>query len=239
LIAGVLVLWGEEIILKAKWDDAVGAFPVHGVCGVFGTLAVALFGEPQFFDGRTPLQQLSIQLLGAVCVFIWTMTTMYIVLKIIDKFFFKLRVSPEQEISGLNIVEHHATTEILDLFYAMEKQAATGDLSIRLHEEPFTEAGQIARRYNKVLDKVNIEMEIANRMIKLAELSRQETEEANKKLDDKVSELEQFNRISVDREIKMIELKKEINKLCKELEQPPKFDFEKFNDGNPSSNFKE
>jgi Amt family ammonium transporter len=232
LIAGVIVLWSEEFLLRAKWDDAVGAFPVHGACGVFGTLAVALFGDPQFFEGRSVLHQLGVQLLGAVCVFLWTMSVMYLVLKFIDKFIFKLRVSPTDEISGLNIVEHHATTEILDLFYAMEKQAATGDLSIRLHEEQFTEAGQIANRYNKVLDRVNMEMEIANRMTKIADLARQEAEESSNKLDEKVKELQQFNRISVGREIKMIELKKEINELCKQLGRPPKFNMSELEESN-------
>lgn len=224
LISGIVVLVAEEALLKAKWDDAVGAFPVHGACGVFGTLAVALFGDTAFFEGRSALEQFKIQFFGCVIVFVWTMTVMYLVVKFIDKFVYKLRISEEQEMMGLNIVEHKASTEILDLFNAMEKQAQTGDISTHIHEEPFTEAGQIAQRYNKVLDRVNVEMEITNRMKQLSEMAKDEEHEAKEELKGKVDELKKFNQLSVGRELKMVDLKKQINKLCIDLGRKPEFD---------------
>ncbi|MBN8636559.1 MAG: ammonium transporter, partial [Anaerolineae bacterium] len=43
-VAGVLVIYGAELIERLHIDDPVGAFAVHGVCGIWGTLAVGLFG---------------------------------------------------------------------------------------------------------------------------------------------------------------------------------------------------
>lgn len=224
LISGVIVLLAERALLRAKWDDAVGAFPVHGACGIFGTLAVALFGDTTFFDGRSALEQFNIQFYGTLVVFVWSMGIMFCSLKLIDKFIYKLRISEEQEKIGLNVVEHRASSEILDLFNAMENQANTGDLSIRVHEEPFTEVGQIAQRYNRVLDKIEVEIEVTKRMQELAEMSKNDAIEAKEKLKSKVAELKKFNRFTVGREMSMIELKKEINRLCVEQGKKPKFD---------------
>ena len=65
-----------------------------------------------------------------------------------------LRVPPDDEYWGLNVVEHGASTELLDLAQTMEHQAQSGDLSVRAAVEPFTEVGQIAERYNFVLDSL-------------------------------------------------------------------------------------
>lgn len=65
---------------------------------------------------------------------------------------FLLRVSTEDEHIGLNISEHDAKTEILDLFEVMNSQDSTQDLSLRVPIEPFTLVGQIAERYNQVMD---------------------------------------------------------------------------------------
>ena len=62
-----------------------------------------------------------------------------------------MRVSKKDEHIGLNISEHDAKTEILDLFEVMNSQASTQDLSLRAPVEPFTLVGQIAERYNQVM----------------------------------------------------------------------------------------
>ncbi len=62
-----------------------------------------------------------------------------------------MRVSKKDEHIGLNISEHDAKTEILDLFEVMNSQASTQDLSLRVPVEPFTLVGQIAERYNQVM----------------------------------------------------------------------------------------
>ena len=93
-------------------DDPVGAISVHGVCGVWGTLAVGLFaqsayssdvGDGLLFGGGFKL--LGIQALGAVSVFAWCIVTGFILFYAI-KLVMGLRVSREEELRGLDIDEH-------------------------------------------------------------------------------------------------------------------------------------
>ena len=63
---------------------------------------------------------------------------------------------------GLNVSEHGAETALLDLFTAMDQQMRSGDLSLRAPVEPFTEVGQIAERYNYVMEN----LERSNRSLK-------------------------------------------------------------------------
>ncbi len=65
-----------------------------------------------------------------------------------------MRVAIADEHIGLNVSEHGATTELLDLFHAMDRQAKAGDMDMRVPVEPFTDVGQIAQRYNYVMDRL-------------------------------------------------------------------------------------
>jgi Amt family ammonium transporter len=111
LISGMLVVFAMEWMNKLKIDDVVGAFPVHGVCGIFGTLAVGIFGtvalgSPQdglLFGGG--FGQLGIQSLGIVACLGFTAISMWIVFKVIDSVI-GLRVSKKTELKGLDIEEH-------------------------------------------------------------------------------------------------------------------------------------
>ncbi len=100
LIAGVLVvvsvLFFERVL---KIDDPVGAVSVHGVCGVWGTLALAL---PGFSSAEGSIVT---QLIGIVAAFLWTFPVcfiMFFVLKTVGL----LRVSEEEEMGGLDVTEH-------------------------------------------------------------------------------------------------------------------------------------
>lgn len=221
--AGILALWTEQLLIRWKIDDPVSAVPVHGFCGAWGILAVAIFGDVNAFEGRSALMQLGIQFIGLCASFFWGFWVTFLIFKGIDRVY-NLRVSVEQELNGLNITEHRATSEIVDLYYAMEKQAVTGDLHARLPEEPFTEAGQIAKRYNAVLDRADMENEMSKKLAHLAEIARVETEAAKDQLDEKLNELQQYYKISVGRELKMMKLKKEINIMLETLGEKPKFD---------------
>ena len=150
-IGGAVMLLSVFGMERLKIDDAVGAIPVHLVAGVWGTLAVALFGNLDLLGtGLTRIQQLGVQALGTAAAGLWAFGVSIVVLYLINRVM-PLRVTPEQETSGLNVAEHGASTELYDLFSVMETQKTTGDLSLRVPEEPFTEVGQIARAYNQVL----------------------------------------------------------------------------------------
>ncbi len=100
-LAGVLVVLSVLFIdHKLKIDDPVGAVSVHGVCGAWGTFAAGLFNI-----GGTSFKIISTQLIGIVACFVWSFVTAFILFKLIDKIV-GLRVSQEEELMGLDIVEH-------------------------------------------------------------------------------------------------------------------------------------
>ncbi|RMF89021.1 MAG: ammonium transporter [Planctomycetota bacterium] len=104
-LAGVLVVASCVFFDRIRVDDPVGAVSVHGVCGAFGTAAVGLFAADGglFTTGSSAL--LETQLLGIGVAFAWSFTvSMTIFLAI--KYTIGLRVSPEEEIEGLDIHEH-------------------------------------------------------------------------------------------------------------------------------------
>jgi len=110
-VGGVLVVLGVVLLDKFRIDDPVGAFPVHGINGIWGTLSVGLFGKAAlgvstnglFYGGG--LTQLGIQALGVLAVVGFVGVTMGIIFKLIDATI-GLRVSEEEELKGLDIGEH-------------------------------------------------------------------------------------------------------------------------------------
>ena len=328
-IAGVVALSLEKLLERFRLDDVVGAFPVHAGAGIWGTLCVALFGDLTLLgEGISRFDQLWVQLMGIIVCCAVTVIPTFLFLKTYN-YFFGLRVSEQSENEGLNVSEHRATTEYLDLLRDMETQTRSSDLNKRVHVEPFTEVGQIAQKYNEVLKSLQVtiardEMIVrdtrdgiiscdaqggilsvnpgAERMIGLEEHellkksfydfvggdtfsgnlknlvandrdtmhatltnkngvvlqielegsvrivtgqtvytlrmrdvsemtkyrleiteAKERAEETRDELQEKVSQIEEFNRIAVDRELRMIELKKTINQLSAELDRDPPF----------------
>jgi len=155
-IGGIIAVLLERLLDKLKIDDVVGAFPVHAGGGIWGTLAVAIFGDPEILGtGLSFGQQLGIQITGIAVAGLWAFGLGYLLLFIINKIT-PIRVDPEDEHIGLNVAEHGATTEIVELFQAMDRQEQTGDLSMQLPVEPFTEIGQIASKFNKVMEALYV-----------------------------------------------------------------------------------
>lgn len=110
LIAGILVVLSVEFIDKTlKVDDPVGAVSVHMVNGIFGTLAVGLWGNVQgiavgvFYGGG--IRQLTVQALGVLTVSAWTAGLSLILFTLI-KASVGLRVSEKDELMGLDLSEH-------------------------------------------------------------------------------------------------------------------------------------
>ena len=99
-VAGILVVFSVIFFDKIRIDDPVGAISVHGVCGAWGTLAAGIFNI-----GGTSVKILSVQCIGIVSCFAWTFCTAFILFKVIDSTM-GLRVSPEEEMEGLDATEH-------------------------------------------------------------------------------------------------------------------------------------
>ncbi len=122
-VAGVIVVAGVELLEYMRIDDPIGAVPVHGICGIWGTLSLGLFAcgkygasgpispdnsvalKGLFYGGGT--QVLMAQFIGSLIItsatFVVAMGVMYALHQAS-----LLRVSPEAEIAGLDLSEHGA-----------------------------------------------------------------------------------------------------------------------------------
>ncbi|WP_228054071.1 ammonium transporter [Nodosilinea sp. LEGE 07298] len=115
LVAGILVVFSVGFFDSIKIDDPVGATSVHLVCGIWGTLAVGLFANPNNFtqggEGIAGLfygggiAQLGAQILGVLSIGLFTVVLSSIFWLIL-KSVLGLRVSAEEEMKGLDIGEH-------------------------------------------------------------------------------------------------------------------------------------
>ncbi|MFC1735434.1 ammonium transporter [Candidatus Hydrogenedentota bacterium] len=110
-VGGVIVVFGVALLDAIKVDDPVGAVPVHGMNGIWGTLAVGLWGQSELGLARDGLfhggglAQLGVQAVGAFTVAIFVMASMSVVFLLIKKTV-GLRVSKDEERRGLDIGEH-------------------------------------------------------------------------------------------------------------------------------------
>lgn len=157
-ISGLVVYYGSVFMVRIGLDDALGVVPAHLFTGIWGTLAVAFFGAPAILaNGLTLWQQLGAQLLGIVSVGFYSFWVAYLLMRLLNHVM-PLRVTVEDEERGLNVSEHNANTELIDLLSSMQHQEKEGNFTTPVPEEPFTEVGQIARRYNEVINRVKLEI---------------------------------------------------------------------------------
>ncbi len=111
VIAGIIVVAGTLFLDKIQIDDPVGAVPVHMMNGIWGTIAVGIFGHKAFGLGRDGLlhgggfSQLGIQLLGVAAAIVFVGGVMFAIFKTIDVLV-GLRVSRDDELKGLDISQH-------------------------------------------------------------------------------------------------------------------------------------
>jgi Amt family ammonium transporter len=98
-VAGVIIVLGISFIDKLKLDDPVGAIAVHLICGIWGTLAVGIFGALASVD------QLIIQLIGVGIVGAFSCISAFLILFVIKKTI-GLRVEADEELKGLDLMEH-------------------------------------------------------------------------------------------------------------------------------------
>ena len=150
ICAGFAVVFGIEFVEKVlKIDDPVGAVGVHGVNGALGTLLTGLLAKDQGLFYGHGAHFFLVQLLGVVCVIAWVAVTMTIVFFII-KHTIGLRVSEEEEIRGLDVMEHGLTSAYADFmpiptvngFYkeAKNEQTVPMEQAVPATEVPSTDA---------------------------------------------------------------------------------------------------
>jgi Amt family ammonium transporter len=103
LIAGVLVDIAVLFFDRLKVDDPVGAIAVHGINGLFGTVAVGLFAKEKglFFGGGTSL--LLTQIIGVLVIALFSFCLTYLIMKIL-KITIGIRITKEEEKKGIDAV---------------------------------------------------------------------------------------------------------------------------------------
>ncbi len=138
-IAGIIVVGGAELLEYLRIDDPIGAVPVHGMCGIWGTISLGLFASGQYgatgpfaADNSAPLkglfygggtQVLVAQLIGSVIVTVATFTSAFVVMKAVNAIGL-LRVSREGELHGLDLHEHGISAYPEYVISAMGKPSA-------------------------------------------------------------------------------------------------------------------
>ncbi|WEG11794.1 ammonium transporter [Pullulanibacillus sp. KACC 23026] len=116
-VAGAVTFWTSVYFEKKGLDDPIYAFSVHGIAGIIGTVSTGFFasprlvkitgvGQPGLFYGGG-FHQLGVQILGVLGAFVYVAAVSFIILFILKKTI-GLRVTAEQEVSGLDISEHGA-----------------------------------------------------------------------------------------------------------------------------------
>jgi len=151
----LIALKSDEVLERFEIDDIVGAVPVHLVAGIWGTIAVALFGDidNDFFNNATRFDVFKSQLIGILSIGLFAFGSTFLILKTVNKFY-KLRVTATEEELGLNISEHDENTTELDLIKFLKTQIKTKDLKLRTNQDPFTNFGIIGYYVNQMLTKL-------------------------------------------------------------------------------------
>lgn len=177
-VGGALVPLGVVLLQRLRIDDAVGAIPVHLFAGIWGTLAVALFGDPEIL-GRGWTEQLGIQLLGLVSIGGFAFASAFVVLRAIN-LMLPLRISAEGERLGLNGAEHDASSAMQDLVVSMEDHFRSGRMDDPIPVETGSEVEPIARQYNRVVARVRADTRRMEQSVEALASAKSEAETANR-----------------------------------------------------------
>ena len=131
IVAAIVIVFGIEFVDKVlKVDDPVGAIGVHGLAGAAGTILTGILALPGSQEDSSLFglaygggwKMVGIQTLGVVAVAAWVAVTMGIIFTIIKKTI-GLRVSPAEEIIGMDITEHNLESSYADFMIATTVEA--------------------------------------------------------------------------------------------------------------------
>ncbi|MEM9614270.1 MAG: ammonium transporter [Actinomycetota bacterium] len=163
-VGALVALRVERLLEERHIDDAVGAVPVHLGAGMWGTLAVGLFGRADVLDtGLNRVEQTLIQGAGIGIGAVWGFGLCLVIFRLIDTRV-PLRVPLEDEIEGLNVAEHREPTALIDLLQHMAHQARTGAITDPIESESFTEVGQIAEQFNGLTAQLRTMAQLAEKI---------------------------------------------------------------------------
>jgi Amt family ammonium transporter len=156
-----IAFYGQRVMENTfKLDDAIGAIPVHGIAGFWGTIAVAFLARPEYLLAGSRMEQVFVQFIGAGAIFAWAFGVAFAVIWSVNKVWSGFpdggfRVSEEDEVVGLNAAEHGATLGTGVLQGALKELAYSRvNLSARVDVEHGDEAGELAFLFNRVMTRL-------------------------------------------------------------------------------------
>jgi Amt family ammonium transporter len=176
-LGAVTVIIARDILDALKIDDVVGAVPVHLAAGLIGTLSIAFTAPVDLLPAGSRLAQLGIQALGITAVGGWVVCSMAPLILLLRARGL-LRVHPKDEVRGLNLTENNQRNALMDLLAEMKRHQRSGSFNRRVRIDRSTEYGVLAYRYNRVLDRVEAEINARVDSIRKERMSRLLAEEA-------------------------------------------------------------
>jgi Amt family ammonium transporter len=186
-----------------KLDDVVDAISVHGFAGVWGTIALALFAPVERLS-HSRLDQVLVQMQGIVVIFFWTFILSLVLFHLI-KMLGALRVSEPHELEGLNTSEHGEETVWLETLRTMNYITESRDMTRRVPIEIGTEAGEIAKCFNGLMDQFQQNLTVI--------------QETSSKVDDLAQHIRIFSESTEDRIAAQAQSSLEIEQSVVELKQ--------------------
>lgn len=211
-IGGMLVIPSIRFIeQRLKIDDAVGAVSVHAVCGVWGTVAVGIFGKEEMLAAGSRLAQIGVQAIGAGAAFLWAFLLGLLIYGIM-KNIGEIRPSAADEEAGLNVAEHGASIAMIETIEAMNQiAAAEGDLTKQLKVEAGEDTEMLHHTFNRLLQTLNHLVDAVKKeaghvyesSTELFEVTERLNESADTQMESVQNTYEEFRTISewLDKEI--------------------------------------
>jgi len=142
-ISSILMYFSDQFISKKmKIDDPLSVISIHGVAGVWGTIAVGIFAKLP--EGLNRYEFISVQLIGVITAFIFAFSLGLILFFILFKFNL-LRVRKKHEVIGLNVSEHNAKLPWVDTIESITSIMKTGNFDKNVYVERDTEVGIVAK----------------------------------------------------------------------------------------------
>jgi len=139
-VAGCLYQGSSMLLQKLHIDDVVDAFPVHGVCGIWGVLACGLFGNPDAWEGGNGLfwggDQLRVQIMGVLVIAAWSGGLSLLVMAPLRKLGM-LRLCDDIQDQGADLMEHSPVRA-----YGNEEKKEKDELGFRPNTKPGAETSK-------------------------------------------------------------------------------------------------
>jgi Amt family ammonium transporter len=162
VVGAIVCFFSARWLVSWQIDDPLGAISVHGAAGAAGTIMTGVFAHEELLLAGGRLEQIGIQALGVVVVFVWAFGVSFVLLKLINELVPStggphrgLRVSEDDEREGLNMSEHDSPLGNTGLVRAMVAILDDPEAGIEpIAVEPGEESYEAAILFNQIAERI-------------------------------------------------------------------------------------